>query len=182
MSHPNPPTVPGRTWLPVPGFTSYLVSSDGLVWSLLSHRLLTPQLTDDGYRVVTLQGGVRRRVARLVGLAFLPRPDDQPHDLLTIDHRDARRDNDAVENLRWSTWSQQQQNTRRGGVRVLPSGRYQARVVTGESRVSLGTYATRQEAMEVYQQRCLAERGEWAPVVYNQLPEVLAARVIYTRA
>lgn len=86
--------------------TDYIVSSDGKVFSTKNlgrgkhHRELTQRKNHDGYMIVSVGQGTKRRarfVHRLVAEAFIP----NPHNLPEVDHIDRNRMNNSIENLRW---------------------------------------------------------------------------------
>lgn len=94
-------------FVPVPGLEDlFLVSEEGRVWSVRSHRELTQRVGSSGYLEVstTVKPRVSKtyRVHRLVALAFLPNPDDLP----LIHHVDNDKTNCHASNLVWSTWKQ----------------------------------------------------------------------------
>ena len=86
-----------------------------------------------------------------------------PHD---IDHRNRRRLDNAFDNLRTATRSQNLVNkkvrsgSRTGmkGVTLLPSGRFRA-VIAGQH---IATFATAEEAQAAYQERAVQKFGEFA--------------------
>lgn len=96
-------------WRAILGFEgTYEVSRKGEVRSLtrtladgrtFKGRLLKPWRSNTGYLLVTLPGGVKKKVHRLVAEAFIPNPDHMPFVL----HADGSRDNNEAENLRWGT-------------------------------------------------------------------------------
>jgi plasmid maintenance system antidote protein VapI len=80
----------------------YAITVDGRVWSYRSNKFLSP--ADDGYgykQVKLTKDGKQKacRVHRLVGQAFIPNPENKPQ----INHKDAVRDNNHVDNLEWVT-------------------------------------------------------------------------------
>lgn len=93
-------------WKPVKGYEGrYLVSTKGQVYSIISEKLLKPQKTEKGYFVVELRGGNKRKVKkihRLVAEAFL----ENPFSRTEINHKDGNKQNNTVENLEWSTRSE----------------------------------------------------------------------------
>lgn len=99
-----------ETWKPIKGFPNYEVSDLGSVRSLNwrgkgnSQRLfLKPH--NKGYLQVELANERGRKtflVHRLVADAFIPNPDHYP----LVNHLDADRTNNRVENLEWCTQSQ----------------------------------------------------------------------------
>lgn len=102
-------------WKDVPGYEGrYRVSSWGRVMSMnfegrCGPRLLKGVINTNGYRVVDLYKQLKPQkwlVHRLVAIAFIPNPDNKP----MIDHIDTVRTNNRVENLRWCTLTENQNN------------------------------------------------------------------------
>ena len=93
-------------WKPVKGYESrYLVSNKGRVYSNIKEKLLKPQKNEKGYLSVELRGGPKRKVKkihRLVAEAFLKNPLSRTE----INHKDGNKENNTVENLEWSTRSE----------------------------------------------------------------------------
>ena len=70
---------------------------------------MKPGLTKKGYHNVGLWKngkGKTHTIHRLVGIAFIPNPDNRPK----VDHIDEVKTNNHVKNLRWATTSQNGQN------------------------------------------------------------------------
>ncbi|MBE6993392.1 MAG: hypothetical protein E7423_01920 [Ruminococcaceae bacterium] len=86
----------------------YEISSYGRVWSNISRKILRSYVNSAGYVLITfpINGEKKRRqVHKLVADAFIPNPENKPQ----INHIDADRTNNHVENLEWCTASE---NTR----------------------------------------------------------------------
>ena len=85
----------------VPGYEgTYEVSNLGRVRR--NGKILKPLKHRDGYLHVDLyKNGIRRKgfIHRLVGLAFIPNPDNLP----CINHKDEDKTNNTVNNLEWCT-------------------------------------------------------------------------------
>jgi len=91
-------------------FDNYLIYPDGKVYNQKYDRFLKPQLNKDGYYYVYLSKTNKTYVKcihRLVAGAFIPNPNGKPE----VDHIDRNRKNNNIENLRWATHSENQQNT-----------------------------------------------------------------------
>ena len=105
---PAKTTIPEVEWRPVVGFEgSYEVSNTGLVRSLKGRKgptyVMKLQPDKVGYLLVHLRGGKTSKklylVHRLVATAFIPNPEGKPQ----IDHINAIKSDNRVENLRWVT-------------------------------------------------------------------------------
>lgn len=102
-------------WKDVPGYEGrYKVSTYGRVMSMnfegrCGPRLLKGVINGHGYRIVDLYKELKPKkwpVHRLVALAFIPNPENKP----MIDHIDTIRTNNHVDNLRWCTLTENQNN------------------------------------------------------------------------
>lgn len=85
---------------PIPDYPNYSVTSDGRVWSHRTKRYLKPRLTSKGYHRVSLSKNNQVKDAyihRLVVQAFL----DNPEQLPEVNHIDADKSNNSVDNLEW---------------------------------------------------------------------------------
>jgi len=105
----------------IPGFDGYMASSDGHIWSCLhargkrdSYRKLKPSANAKGYLGLSLSSGgspISLRVHRLVAITFLPNPEGHP----CVRHKDGNPANNAVANLAWSTYSENEQDKKAHG-------------------------------------------------------------------
>jgi hypothetical protein len=90
---------------------NYEVSNLGRVKSNGQRKtILKPTINSKGYHRIGLMLGSKKknyRVHRLVALAFIPNPDDKPE----VNHKDGNKDNNVVDNLEWSTHSENVQHS-----------------------------------------------------------------------
>lgn len=100
----------------IPGYAgAYAITRDGRVWSNKRTQFMKLSLSKRGYYVVSLNMGSKKRehrVHRLVALAFIPNPENKP----TVDHINRNKLDNRVENLRWSTYREQNLNREPGTV------------------------------------------------------------------
>lgn len=85
-------------WVDIDGYENYQVSTWGRVRG--QHGILKPYETDKGYLKVGLfknNNVHKKRINRLVAMAFIPNPDDLPQ----VDHIDGNKHNNSISNLRW---------------------------------------------------------------------------------
>lgn len=97
-------------WKQIDGFENYYISNYGRVWSKSHNQILAPSYIT-GYKRVHLWSkaegkNIGRLIHRLVAEAFIPNPEEKPF----IDHIDGDRTNNYVENLRWCTRKENNNN------------------------------------------------------------------------
>ena len=114
-----------KKWLDtVEGFANakgYEICSDG---TLISHRRGTPRVIhgypdQKGYLRADIVGAGRaKKKHRLVALAFIPNPENKPQ----VNHIDADKQNNQVENLEWCTNGENQLHLISLGLKNLMEG------------------------------------------------------------
>lgn len=85
----------------IPEHPSYAVTPDGRIWSEHSNKFLSPYTQNKGYLKVDLAtpGGKKGKfVHRLIAETLIGPP---VGDMITVDHRDGDKLNNAASNLQW---------------------------------------------------------------------------------
>jgi len=93
----------------IEGFENYIIFPDGKVYNQKFKRYLKPGTAKGGYLFVVLckDGKLKsHKIHRLVGVHYIPNPENKP----SLDHKNRIRTDNRVENLRWATNSENQQN------------------------------------------------------------------------
>ncbi len=90
-------------WLPITDFESYEISNYGRIRNIKTNKPQKSFLNDKGYLKVAIinNDGIKRkfRVHRLVGLMFIPNPENKPQ----INHKNGIKTDNHVDNLEWAT-------------------------------------------------------------------------------
>lgn len=98
-------------WKICPELSNYEVSNLGKVRNIKTGKILKNNVDKDGYFYVGLyqdKKKYRRNIHRLVALVFIPNPDNLP----IVDHINQDRQDNRVENLRWTTHKGNSRNTK----------------------------------------------------------------------
>lgn len=92
-------------WKTIKGFENYKVSNTGKVYSLEKNKVMKPWVINSGYQVIALvdrEISKRMLVHRLVALNFIDNPLNKPQ----VNHIDGDKLNNNVDNLEWTTASE----------------------------------------------------------------------------
>ena len=140
----------------IEGFENYSVSNFGDVKINKTNKVMISTFDKDGYKSIKLSKDGKRfnkRVHRLVAEAFIPNPENKP----VVDHINNVYDDNNAENLRWATRSENQYNQTlqtkstsgfKGVTFHKASGKWRAVIVINKKNIHLGSFETKEEAIE----------------------------------
>lgn len=99
----------------IAGCEHYTVDQFGVVVNTKTGRVLKPDLTNMGYRRVTLWNGERTRISvhRLVAMTYLSNPLNLP----MVNHKDGNKLNNHYSNLEWCTCKDNTKHAFENGLR-----------------------------------------------------------------
>jgi hypothetical protein len=92
----------------IEGYSNYLIYEDGKVQNKKTKRFLKPSSTR-GYLHYTLCKDGKRKIFtshRLIAIHFIPNPENKRE----VDHKNRNKGDNRIENLRWVTHLENQQN------------------------------------------------------------------------
>lgn len=141
----------------VKGTETYLVKVDDIDYPMLRKYIWTWR---HGYAATLINKKYNQMHRMLMGVHF--------KDPILIDHRDNDHCNNQRFNLRRADNFQNQQNRKTNignslpkGIRQLPSGKYNVRVQSYNSRIVFGAYDTLEEAVEARNAKAAELHGEF---------------------
>jgi hypothetical protein len=95
----------------IQGYSNYLIYDDGRVYSKKNKIFLKPGVNGRGYKYCSLWKKGEKpkslRIHRLVAEHYIPNPENKEQ----VDHINRNKQDNRIENLRWVTQSENQQNT-----------------------------------------------------------------------
>lgn len=99
----NFPAPIGKSYIPIPGFSDYLIRYTGEVYSIKNRERLALSIGNHGYRIVHLRknGGHHTKLLhRLLAETFIGPQPSEDHE---VAHKDGGKLNCDISNLRWAT-------------------------------------------------------------------------------
>ena len=146
-------------------FENYSVSNLGCVKNDKTNIILKPYYTTKGYRIVKLNNK-NQRIHRLVALAFIPNPDNK----LYVDHIDNNPQNNNMNNLRWCTQQENQQNKKikinntsgyKGVCYSKKNKKWNAYITINYKNISLGYFVRVEDAIIARYKKAKEIQGEF---------------------
>ena len=155
----------------IPGHPRYEISECGIVLDLKTGKCVASRV-NKGYSLchIWLESGKRtsRKIHVLLALTYIPNLDNKS----TVDHIDCNKSNNSLDNLRWATYQEQNWNQVAQGWFYRPKltkNPYQVRITNNSGKyISIGMFATSDEAQIAYEEKCIEFRGVFAPKIYHE--------------
>ena len=159
-----------EVWRSIDGYVNYQVSNVGRIRNANTGKVLRGISHTEGYLHVKLTGTQGRRnefIHRLVAREFIDNPDNKR----CVDHINYDKTDNAVNNLRWATHSE---NSRNMSKRNHASSKYlgvcweprrqtwRASITTNGHARHVGYFDIEEDAAKAYDERAIAEHGAYA--------------------
>ena len=88
----------------------YIIEENGRIWSCRANKYIKSQISYNGYYRIGLydRNGISKKhlIHRLIAQAYIPNPENKP----CVDHIDRTRTNNSINNLRWVSVMENNQN------------------------------------------------------------------------
>ena len=141
-------------------YSNYAIDKNGDVVNIKTNRVLKPSKNKDGYFTVDLYNGRKGKtfyIHRLVALHFI----ENPLNLKVVDHINRDITNNTIQNLRWVTNSQNNQNSikRKNSDSIYKGvyksgGKWKVEIRLDGKMKYFGLYLSEEEAALVYNEHC----------------------------
>ena len=148
----------------IKNFENYSVSNLGNIKNNDTNEI-TKQYNSQGYKRVFLNGK-NKRVHRLVAEAFIPNPENKS----CVDHKNNIRDDNRIDNLRWATIKENNQNASlsskntsgyKGVYWDKSFNRWRANIIVNGLKVHLGYFKSIDDAIKARQKKANEVFGEY---------------------
>ena len=162
-------------WRSVSGYANYQVSNIGRVRNTKTGRILQPCDDSDGYHIIHLyiNGSPKTtRIHQLVAKEFIDNPQNKP----CIDHIDRDTKNNCTSNLRWSTYSENSMNKRKGSKNTSSvykgvswhkkAKKWNAYIQKDNHKYNIGCFTDEKDAARAYNTKAVELFGEYAHINY----------------
>lgn len=87
----------------IPGFSDYMICSNGRIYSKITDKFLSSWNNSKGYPIIRIKSddGTKKQIVlhRIVAKLFIPNPEGYPQ----VNHKDENKENNNVDNLEWCT-------------------------------------------------------------------------------
>lgn len=153
----------------ITGFENYSISNFGNVANVKTGRILKPSINENGYNKITLSLNNQKhtkKIHRLVAEAFIENPNNKP----CVDHIDNNQLNNHIDNLRWTTISENNMNAslskaNSSGVKGVcfykTTNKWIAQITCNNNKYHIGYFDTIEEATLARQKKANELFGEF---------------------
>ena len=149
----------------IKNFENYSVSNFGNVKNNKTNKILKQYNHTKGYKKIEILG-IKKFIHRLVAEAFIPNPENKPY----IDHINNIRDDNRIENLRWVSINENNQNKSmsinntsgfKGVTFDKVKNKWRAEIGHNGKMINIGRYDTKEEANNARVQKAKELFGEY---------------------
>lgn len=97
-----------EVWKTIEGHEDYMASSKGRI-----AKIIKGDSNGKGYRFIRFLDGKRVYIHKIIAQLFMPNPNNLP----IVNHKDGNKENNKIENLEWCTYSHNNKEAYRLGLR-----------------------------------------------------------------